>query len=199
VRSGQTLVPDGSLEVNRRDAPPSEQKGFAMKTARAVSAAVSSLALAAVAVAPSTAAPTQRCQQVDVSTDRVVRGVTLSWDSAFLCANAADSGSWRIVVDVTNRAASTQGVRIRDVVLSHTTPRPRGQGPAATAEPKGLPLRLAPGESGRFRVTGTYRLVSTDEGKKANLHLRALGTGDNGDPFRLGLNVHLRAPGVPAD
>jgi hypothetical protein len=46
-------------------------------------------------------------------------------------------------------------------------------------------------------VSGTYTLVNTDEGAKANLHFQALGRGvTTGEPFALGINAHLRAPGV---
>ncbi|MGH3450385.1 MAG: hypothetical protein ACRDQW_06565, partial [Haloechinothrix sp.] len=76
---------------------------------------------------------------------------------------------------------------------SHTTPRPGGGGgPEATAIADGLPVTVAAGESAPFDVRGTYELVSTDEGDKATLHLRAFGTG----PFSIGINVHLRAEGT---
>lgn len=101
---------------------------------------------------------------------------------------------------VANSADSTEAVAIDDLVLTHTTPRPRGQAPAASGEVTGLPLTLAPGQTASFSVSGTYKLVQTDEGKKANLHFRANGHGaSSGEPFRLGINAHFRAPGVPLD
>ena len=54
----------------------------------------------------------------------------------------------------------------------------------------GLPVTVAPGETESFTVSGTYELVQTDEGDKANLHLVA--TGSAGGRFTLGINVHLR-------
>jgi hypothetical protein len=59
-----------------------------------------------------------------------------------------------------------------------------------------LPLTLAPGEMGSFLTTGTYTLVATDEGKKANHHYQATGiTETSGTPFSLGINVLFRGPG----
>jgi hypothetical protein len=90
-------------------------------------------------------------------------------------------------------------VTITDLELTHTTPRPRGRGPAATGEAQGLPITVAPGETKSFTVTGTYELVQTDEGKKANLHFTAFGNGvESGESFELGINTHFRAPGVAA-
>lgn len=142
----------------------------------------------------------QVCTQVDSSTEEVIDGVFLTWDSSFLCANAPDSGSYTFTVDVLNHADSAEAVTIDSLSLSHTTPRPGGQAPAAAASASGLPLTLAPGESGSFDVSGTYELVETDEGKKANLHLTASGAGvDSGASFDLGINAHFRAPGVAAE
>jgi hypothetical protein len=59
------------------------------------------------------------------------------------------------------------------------------------------PTRPGPGEIGTFSVSGNYRLVQTDEGKKANLRLTALGhEAESGEGFQLGVNVHLRDPGA---
>ncbi|MGH2451903.1 MAG: hypothetical protein ACRDGE_11685, partial [Candidatus Limnocylindria bacterium] len=138
-------------------------------------------------------AQTASCELVDQSTEEVLPGVTLTWDSSFLCADAPDSGTYEIEVTVSNAARSAEAVEINDLRLSHTTPRPRGQGPEATAQVEGLPTVVGPGESESFRVSGTYELVSTDEGDKANLHLRGLGRGvESGDSFELGINVALR-------
>jgi hypothetical protein len=137
------------------------------------------------------------CSVDDKSTKEVLPGVILTWDSSFRCEDAPNKGSYRITVRVSNRAGSSEAVRIDDLILSHTTPRPRGQAPEATAEPQGLPITVQPGETESFTVSGTYELVETDEGKKANLHLVALGEGvDSGEEFELGINVHLRAPGA---
>ncbi|MGH2498559.1 MAG: hypothetical protein ACRDF0_00470 [Candidatus Limnocylindria bacterium] len=143
------------------------------------------------------AAAQETCVVVDTSTEEVIPGVTLTWDSSFLCANAPDSGTYTFTVEVTNHEGSAEAVTIDDLELTHATPRPRGSGPAATGEAAGLPLTLAPGETGSFTVSGTYTLVETDEGKKANLHFQAFGHGvDSGETFALGINAHIRAPGA---
>ena len=150
----------------------------------------------AFAAGPSLAASAD-CGVADRSTKDVLSGVTLTWDSSFRCANAPDSGTYSIRVTVSNAERSAEAVEIRRLRLSHTTPRPRGQAPDATAEAQGLPLTVRPGERKSFRVSGRYELVTTDEGDKANLHLRARGRGlESGDAFRLAINVHLRGPGA---
>jgi hypothetical protein len=153
--------------------------------------------VASALVAGSSFAATANCELVDQSTEEVLPGVTLTWDSSFLCANAPDSGTYEIEVTVANAAGSAEAVEISELRLSHTTPRPGGQGPEATAEAQGLPVVVGPGESASFSVSGSYELVSTDEGDKANLHLLALGRGvESGDAFELGINVHLRGEGA---
>jgi hypothetical protein len=143
------------------------------------------------------AAGQENCSVDDTSTQEVLPGVILTWDSSFRCEDAPDEGTYQITVQVANDAGSSEAVRIDDLILSHTTPRPRGQAPDATAEPEGLPITVDPGETESFTVSGSYELVETDEGKKANLHLLALGEGvDSGEEFELGINVHLRAPGA---
>ncbi|MGH7510413.1 MAG: hypothetical protein ACREMZ_13210 [Gemmatimonadales bacterium] len=139
----------------------------------------------------------QQCQVVDRSTEEVIPGVTLTWTSSFLCANAPDEGTYQIEVTVENAAGSEEAVEIDDLAIRGTTPRPRGQGPDATASASGLPLTVAPRQSGSFTVSGTYELVETDEGKKANIHLSALGEGvSSGLEFELGINVQLRGAGA---
>ncbi len=153
-------------------------------------------ALVGVFTAPAFA-QTRVCEPVRQETKIVTRGVTLTWDSRFWCDNALDPGDYEIRVTITNHAGSAEAVRIDHLQLSHTTPRPRRQAPAATAVASGLPLVIGPGESGSFSIRGTYNLVLTGEGKKANLHLRAVGRGiTSAAPFRLGINVHLRGPGA---
>lgn len=145
-------------------------------------------------------ASTVDCEPIEPSTEEVLPGVVLTWDSAFLCADAPDEGSYEFTVTVANSAESAQAISIDDFALTHTTPRPRGQAPGASGEATGLPLTLAPGETASFTVSGTYELVATDEGKKANLHFRASGHGaSSGEPFQVGINAHVRAPGVPLD
>lgn len=152
------------------------------------------MALVGVFTAPAFA-QTQVCEPVRQETKTVIQGVTLTWDSSFWCGSAPDTGDYEIRVTITNYGA--EAVRIDDLKLSHTTPRPRRQAPAATAAASGLPLVIGPGESGSLSVRGTYSLVWTGEGKKANLHLRAVGRGvTSAAPFRLGINVHLRSSGA---
>jgi len=136
---------------------------------------------------------TQVCEVRDRDTKGVLPGVTLTWDSSFRCADAPKQGTYEIRVTVSNGGRSVEEVRIGDVKLIHTTPRPAGEGPQATAEDTGLPVVVGPGETAGFGVAGGYELVKTDEGWKANLHLQAIGRGLNtGERFRLGINVKLR-------
>lgn len=134
------------------------------------------------------------------SIEEVAPGVFLTWDSSLLCENAPEEGAYDITVTITNDAESNADVVIDEVLLSHTTPRPRGQIPVATAvvEDSTLPANIAAGVDLELTVTGDYKLVMTDEGGKANLHLRALGwvLNDDQDPFSLGINVKLRGDGA---
>lgn len=142
-------------------------------------------------------APVQTCTPTGQQTEMVVPGVILTWDSAFHCADAPDAGSYAITVTITNAPHSDEAVRIDEVRLSSTTPRPRGRGPVATAVAGGVPLVIAPGEQGTFSVHGSSTLVGTDEGAKANLHLRATGQGmQSAEPLVLGINVQLRGSGA---
>lgn len=144
-----------------------------------------------------TTAVVQVCGVSDTETEEVIPGVTLTWTSSFRCDNVADEGTYDITVRVDNASGSAEAVTIDNLNLSHTTPRPRGQGPDATASASGLPITVAPGGSETFEVSGTYELVETDEGNKANLHLRASGSGvDSGLDFQLGINVQLRGTGA---
>ncbi|MGQ0595292.1 MAG: hypothetical protein ACT4QB_22420 [Gammaproteobacteria bacterium] len=137
----------------------------------------------------------QICQRTDQSTEQVIPRVVLTWDSSFHCRNAPNAGEYMIVVRVFNASTSAEAVEIQNLVLTHTTPRPRGKAPAATAIASGLPITVAPGDTEDFTVTGDYALVKTDEGNKANLHLRAGGVGLTSDEdFALGINVLIRAP-----
>ncbi len=153
---------------------------------------VAALTIAGGLVLPASA-QTQTCAVDDTSKKEVLPGVTLTWDSSFRCTNAPDEGTYEIEVTVRNAAGSSEAVVIKKLKLKHTTPKPRGQAPDATAEASGLPITVAPGDSDSFTVSGNYELVSTDEGDKANLHLKAIGSGvDSGERFKLGINVHLR-------
>jgi ABC-type cobalt transport system substrate-binding protein len=135
------------------------------------------------------------CVAADQSTEEVVPGVYLTYDSSFLCAGAPVSGEYEITVHVHYDDSSVEKpVTIETLLLSHTTPRPRFTMPHATAETTGLPLALMPSGAGEFMVSGVYELVQTGEGMKANLHLRAVGYANTDkDPFILGINVMLRS------
>jgi len=81
--------------------------------------------------------------------------------------------------------------------LTHATPRPGRQTPSASARADDLPVVIGSGQTRSFSISGTYELVETDEGDKANLHLRATGAGAvSSEPFEVGINVHLRSPGA---
>lgn len=167
-----------------------------LRTQRRIAVLVLTVAMLLLGAAQMVLAQTT-CAVTDQSTETVLPGVTLTYDSSFHCRDAEDSGTYEVAVTVANAADSAEAVRIDDVVLSHTTPRPRGQGPDASADASGVPVTLEPGAAADIVVSGDYELVDTDEGAKANLHLRALGEGvSSGEPFALGVNVHLRAPGV---
>lgn len=154
------------------------------------------LAVLGLLTTPAFAQP-QECGMLNQKTKEVAPGVFLTWDSSFRCLDAPDSGEYLITVNVTNSETSLESVTIHELFLSHTTPRPRRQAPQATAEATGLPLTIAPGETLSFTVSGTYEMVRTGEGMKANLHLRAKGiTAETADPFRLGINVKIRGSGT---
>jgi hypothetical protein len=131
-------------------------------------------------------------------TEDVADAITLTFDSDFVCADAADSGTWSIVVAVTNDSEAE--VSIDDLELSHVTPSdPDGNELTTTSD---LPLEIGAGESGEFGAGGTFALAGHDAGALVNLHLRATGTAASGDevqPFVLGINVHLLGPGVEPD
>ncbi|MGH8875256.1 MAG: hypothetical protein ACRDVM_08410, partial [Acidimicrobiia bacterium] len=134
----------------------------------------------------------ETCTVFDSETEEVVPGITLNWDSSFLCENAPENGTYTFTVTVTAVSGSAD---IGDLVLNHTTPQPGGSGPDATiTSVDGLPGTT----DVTFTVTGTYELVETDEGRKANLHFHATGTAD-GQPFNLGINAHLRGEGAVED
>jgi hypothetical protein len=88
------------------------------------------LAVAAVAASTMTAVgrsgPT--CQATGTSTEEALPGVTLTWDRAFLCRDAAGGGTYNLAVKVENGAASGEAVMITSLALSHTTPRPGALG-----------------------------------------------------------------------
>ncbi|HXF84510.1 MAG TPA: hypothetical protein VNK49_03895 [Anaerolineales bacterium] len=132
------------------------------------------------------------CAADEQKTEQVLDGLTLTWDSSFTCTNAPASGDYTITVTVQNDATSSETGIIDSVEFTLVTPLPGGNAPSATAEVSGLPITLAPGESGSFVVSGSYEMAATDEGLKINLHLRArgFGTSDN-ETFLLGINVHL--------
>jgi hypothetical protein len=142
------------------------------------------------------------CDLVDQSTKEVLPGVWLIWDSSFLCPDAPDVGTYHIDVNVQNHATSTEAVSVETITLARRTPRAMRQIPGgAILSTAGLPTgSILPDDDADFTVEASYTLVDTDEGKKANHHYRAQGAGmTSGLAFQLGINVHLRAPGVAAE
>lgn len=168
-------------------------------TAALAAPAIGLIALAVIAAASQ--AQVQHCEKADESTEIILSGVTVTYDSSYFCTNAADQGEYAITVSVANRVDSSEAVTVDRLELSHTTPRPGGgSGPEATATAGGLPITVASGETARFDVRGIYALVTTDEGAKANLHLHVVGTGaTSSERLALGINVHLRAAGSTED
>ncbi|MBK8988318.1 MAG: hypothetical protein IPM39_19995 [Chloroflexi bacterium] len=153
------------------------------------------LALLAALGVTATAAQ-ESCIATGQSTEEVLPGITITWDSAFHCEDAPDEGEYEFTVVVSNDANSSEAVIIDTLALTHTTPRPRGQAPEATTEAPSLPTIIDPGESQSFTVSGSYTLVSVGAEKQANLHFRASGYGPTIEPFYLGLNAMLRGEGV---
>ncbi|MBA2277829.1 MAG: hypothetical protein H0W06_08700 [Chloroflexia bacterium] len=144
---------------------------------------------------------TQACQSAEPGTETLA-GATLNYASSFRCVGVAADGTFSIAVDVENAAGSVGPVTINDLVLTHATPKRRGQVADASVTAQGLPLTLDPGQSGTFTVAGAAALVEpgkSGKGGKANLHLQARGASATGDqPFQLGLNVQLRADATDA-
>jgi hypothetical protein len=153
---------------------------------------------ASLAESPATVAAlaSQDGAATDESTKEVRPGVTLTWTSSFLFEDVPARGGYAFTVTVSSAAGSARTVTIDRLDLVRTSPRPRGQAPAATGAASGLPITVAPGESASFTVSGSYELAATDEGGKANLHFRGRGQSSGGDPFNLGINAHFRAPGA---
>ncbi|SDU76722.1 hypothetical protein SAMN04488563_5294 [Jiangella alkaliphila] len=139
----------------------------------------------------------QQCISADRSTPTIGSDTTLTYDGALLCPDAGTTGEYALAVSITNDAASSATVTVDDIHLTHTTPRPRGRAPDATADLDEAPITIAPGDTVDLEITGTYHLVNTDEGEKANLHLHLTGTLTATDEsFTLATNVHLRGTGA---
>jgi hypothetical protein len=134
------------------------------------------------------------CLSEEQSTEEVLPGVTLTWDSALRCLNAAPQGQYAFTVTLSADSANTTSVIIDDVALTHTTPRPLGVAPTADIDATtGLSLTLAAGGEGAFSVTGSYEMVTTGATQKANLHFCAVGHEEtSGELFYMGLNAFLR-------
>lgn len=138
-----------------------------------------------------------QCDPTDHTSVTVARGTTVMYDSAFHCRGAARTGAYEVAVTVVNAVDSSGTVRIDGIELGHATPRPRAQAPNASAAASNVPVTVRPGADARLVVTGDYALVDTDEGAKANLHLRlSAHTVNSGASAVLGVNVHLRTPGA---
>lgn len=156
-------------------------------------------ALAAIPVAAQTETPACTLAADGSTTEAVTEGVTLTFDSDFVCTDAADAGTWSITVNVSND--SETDVTIDALTLAHATP-PFGDDGANTVDTgDSLPLDLAAGASGSFTAGGDYALVETGDGSRVNLHLHAEGTahGEDAAPFALGITVHVLGPGASLD
>jgi hypothetical protein len=152
--------------------------------------------VAAISAIPAAAAT---CAAAASTANEVVTDdVSLSFDGEFTCTDADDPGTWSITVNVTND--SDAEVTISTVELSQVTPSLQADAAAAAAAVTSdtLPLTLAAGAAGFFDVAGDYTLAQVGAGSLLNVHLRASGTAA-GDPFALGVNVHLLGPGVQLD
>lgn len=151
---------------------------------------------------PPTASPpiSTNCEEMTVTeetTEVVLPGVTLSWDSAFHCREAGPAGAYGFTVTMRNEGAGAAGaddgaVVITDLTMTHKTPRPDGESPSASVNVAGLPLTLPPGGHGNLQVSGDYELVQAGAVQLANLHFCASGASESGETFALGLNAHLR-------
>jgi hypothetical protein len=178
------------------------------RNVRTLIAALATLGLVgALTAIPVAAQSTDPCEvSLDGTiTEEVTDGVTLTFDSDFVCANADATGSWSIIVNVANLGG--WDVSIDTLALSHVTP-PFGDIDANSADAGAtLPIELGPGTEEEptedsFTVGGDYTLAQTDDGALRNLHLRARGTATDGEetaPFVLGINVHVLGPGVELD
>jgi hypothetical protein len=178
------------------------------RNVRTLIAALATLSLVgALTAIPVAAQSTDPCEVTldGTITEEVTDGVTLTFDSDFVCANADDTGSWSIIVNVANLGG--WDVSIDTLSLSHVTP-PFGDIDGNSADAGAtLPLELGPGSEeepteGSFTVGGDYTLAQIDDGALRNLHLRARGAATDGEetaPFLLGINVHILGPGVELD
>ncbi|HKX75046.1 MAG TPA: hypothetical protein VJR05_06625 [Acidimicrobiia bacterium] len=143
---------------------------------------------------PGTAQPVT-CPVVDTSVEEVVEGVTLEWTSSFLCSDVPtdpSSGEFHIEGSVANLSEAT--VNLSGLGLAFTTP----PGSSGSVTSDDFAATIGPGSTHTFTATGTYQMVETDEGLKVNLHLRGAGDVD-GEPFALGINVHVRGVGATED
>lgn len=137
----------------------------------------------------------QNCLAAEQTVEEVLPGVFLTWDSAHRCNNTPAQGQYAFTVSLEADSGSTKTLILEHITLTHTTPRPLGNGPEATVEQlTGFPVTLSGGESDSFSVRGAYELVTTGEGQKANLHFCASGHDQaTGEPFYLGINTFLRS------
>jgi hypothetical protein len=131
------------------------------------------------------------CFATESNTEDVGFGISLTWDSAFVCEELPTEGSYTLTVNVANDDEQ-RTVQMNRLVLFMTTPPLEGG--MATAEAAGLPLELGPGETGTITVTGDYALVKVAHGEKLNVHLRMEGQW-SAYGFRVGLNTQLLGVG----
>ncbi|MGH2417025.1 MAG: hypothetical protein ACRDFY_01700, partial [Candidatus Limnocylindria bacterium] len=152
--------------------------------------------IGALAVMPAAA---DTCAAATATRAEASAGVAITHDAEFTCADAADAGAWSITVEVTNGSDAT--VVINDARLAGASPSVHADGDAsvdATLESSSLPLAISAGESGSFRLDGSYELAQVGTVAIANLHVRASGVSAAAasHPVTLSINVHVRGPGA---
>jgi hypothetical protein len=135
------------------------------------------------------------CEQMSVteqSRENVLPDVVIIWDSSFHCIEADEQGTYGFTATLSYEGPVDTSILLDEIRLTHTTPRPMGEAPEATANVEGLPLLLT-ADGTEVTVTGEYELATPGAARLANLHFCAEGqVQESGTPFALGLNAHLR-------
>ncbi|HMP39784.1 MAG TPA: fibronectin type III domain-containing protein [Roseiflexaceae bacterium] len=126
-------------------------------------------------------------------------GIELTYRGAYHCNDAPAEGTYAFRIEIARGADGGEPIELTDVVLRHTTPRPRGQAPQADITDSNLPIDLASGETVNVDVAGTYALVQAGANRLANLHFCVRGTAEDGTPFGLGVNLLIRGSGFDND
>jgi hypothetical protein len=129
----------------------------------------------------------------DTSHEQVSTGITLTWDSSFHCIDAPSPGTFALTVSLAYSGDAASAVQINGVRLTHTTPKPFGQSPPATATAAiSLPLVLTVGVASELVIGGSYELAPTGNSGRINLHLCLEGQTQSGQTFTAAVNGHIR-------